>query len=906
MIRPGIKRLFRLAFHRREDAERDVREEIHLHVELRTEQLIGGGMDPDAARAEAERRFGSLNEARPGLELNAKHREAVMRKREWWESFTQDLRYVLRSLKRSPTFVISATLTLALGLGANGALFSVLDTLYLRSPAGIPAPNNLHRVYETYVSPPSERLTNSVVSPPEYIAVAQVAPRSALIAGYRTANRSLGKDDSAPVGGVTRVLGDYFGTIGVRPAAGRNFTSDEVRPQGVSLVAIVSGSFAKSHFGSDRDAIGKPLDIGVLHLTIIGVAPAEFRGTDLDPTDVWMPMNTMGAQPQGTVPWYEEPHSGFVRILVRTADNRSLQAFTAVSTAVLRRSTIFLADTSTMRVVPGSIREMLSPDFNGSQEAIATRLAAVAFAILLIACANVANLLLARAMQRRREIGVRLALGVSRRRLVSQLLTESVVLAAIGGAAAVVVAVWSATVLRHALLPDVQWTTPALGLRALLFAVVTTLIAGLGAGLAPALHASRPNLTSVLRGGTRDGATHRSAVRTSLLVSQIALSCILLAGAGLFVRSLRQVEAIDIGYDTDRIVLAGVDFAKDAGHTPQAQAVFFADAASRVAKLPGVERVALASSRPLWGFSFADLYTRGGDSLKSPQGMWNIVSFVSPGFFSSMGMRVLQGRDFAAEDREGAEYVAIVNASFAKIAWPGQSALGQCFRYDSPTVVCRRVVGVVSDSHFNSVIEKPSMQYYLPMAQSAGGTSQRDIPGAMEIHTAAGRAPAVAAQVKLLLLQLSTGGMKPWTQTLAEQIDGNFRPWRLGAALFAAAGLLALLVAGVGIYGTIAYTFSQRTQEIGVRIALGAQGSSIMALVLKSSVAIAGVGVVIGTGIALWAGRFAKPLLYDTAPNNPFVFGGVALVLLAVAVIASLVPAIRAKSVDPLEALRAE
>lgn len=906
MIRPQIKKLFRLAFHRREDAQRDVRDEIRLHVDLRTEQLIGGGMAPEAARAEAERKFGSIGDARTKLEQAATHRETVMRKRDWWESFTQDLRYVLRSLKRSPTFVISATLTLALGLGANAALFSVLDRLYLQTPAGVSAAANLHRIYYSYVRSDGAKRLRSVVSPPEFLAIAGVAPEGVSIVGYRSDKRPLGKDDSAPVGGVTRVLGDYFTTIGIHPAAGRNFVADEVRPEGIAPVAIVSSAYARSQFGSDRDAVDKPLDIGSLHLTIIGVAPEGFRGTDLDATDIWLPMNTMGASSRGSVPWYQEPHSGFIRTIARVPNDAVLQAFSVISTQALRRVTIVPHDTASMRMVAGSISEMLAPDFNDSQAAIATRLGAVAFAILLIACANVANLLLARAQQRRREIGVRLALGVSRRRLVSQLLTESVVLGVIGGIAAIVVAVWTATALRHALLPSVEWGASAMGIRALAFAIATALLAGLAAGLVPALHASSPNLTSVLRGGTRDGATHRSRVRSLLLVSQIALSCVLLAGAGLFVRSLRQVEAIDIGYDTDRVVLAGINFARDAAHTPQAQAALFAEAAARIEKLPGVERVALASSRPLYGFAMADLYTRSGDSLKAPRGMNNIASFVSPGYFATMGMHVLQGRDFSAQDRDGAEFVVVVNSTFAKLAWPGQPALGQCFRYDTAAAVCRRVVGVVSDSHFSSVIEQPTMQYYFPMAQSGGGNGQHDVPGAMEIHVAAGRASAVAAQAKQLFVQLSSAGMKPWAQTLSEQIDGDFRTWRLGAALFSAAAVLALLVAAVGVYGTIAYTFSQRTQEIGVRIALGAQGSSIVALVLRSSVVVAGIGVAIGTGIALWAGRFAKPLLYETSPSNPFVLGGVALVLLAVAMIASLVPALRAKRVDPIEALRAE
>lgn len=906
MIRPGIKRLFRLAFHRREDAARDVSDEIRLHIELRTAQLIRGGLSPEQARAEAERKFGLPADVRRTMEETATHKEAAMHNREWAESFMQDLRYVLRSLRRSPTFVISATLTLALGLGANAALFSILDRLYLQAPVGMPAPDGLRRVYETYVNPPSEKSMNSVVSPPAFLAVAAAVPRGISIVGYRTdAKGRLGKDDSAPVGGVTWVLGDYFGTIGVHPAIGRNFTNDELQPKAISPVAIVSSAFARSQFGTDRNALNKPLDIGTSHLTIIGVAPPDFHGTDLDATEVWMPMNTYGARPHGTVPWYEEPHSLFIRMIVRAADNSSFAAFSAPASSALRQTTIFRTDTSSVHVVLGSIREMLSPEFNASQEAIATRLAAVAFAILLIACANVANLLLARALQRRREIGVRLALGVSRRRLISQLLTESVILAAIGGVAALVVAVWSATALRHALLPDVQWGAPAVGARAVLFAVVTTLIAGLGAGLAPAIHASRPNLTSVLRGGSRDGTTHRSTVRAALLVSQIALSCVLLAGAGLFVRSLQQVEAIDIGYDTDRIVFAGVDLSRDSGRKPEDLSVLFADASSRITKLPGVERVALTSSRPLYGFSFATLFLPNGDTLRSPQGMSNIVSFVSPGFFSSMGMRILEGRDISPEDRSGSGPVAVVNANFAKLTWPGEPAVGKCFRYDEPTAACRRVIGVVSNSHFTSVIEKPSMQYYLPIAQ-AGDSSWHRIPGTIEIRTAAGRTSAVAAQVKQMLIQMSGSGMKPWAQTFSEQIDGNFRSWRLGAALFTAAGLLALLVAAVGIYGTIAYTFSQRTQEMGVRIALGAPGSSIIALVLKSSVMISAIGVIIGTGIAIWAGRFVKPLLYQTSPNDPYVLGGVALVLLAVAMMASLVPAMRAKRVDPMEALRAD
>jgi predicted permease len=548
---------------------------------------------------------------------------------------------------------------------------------------------------------------------------------------------------------------------------------------------------------------------------------------------------------------------------------------------------------------------MLSPGFNASEEAIATRLGVVAFAILLIACANVANLLLARAMQRRREIGVRLALGVGRGRLISQLLTESVVLAGIGGVAALVMAIWCATALRHALLPNIDWGTSAVGVRAVLFGAATAVIAGLAAGLAPALHASRPNLTNVLRGSARDGTVSRSRLRGTLLVAQIALSCVLLAGAGLFVRSLRQVEAVDIGYDSDRIVFASIDFTRESGRKQEERGPLLLDAKSRIEKLPGVERVAFTENTPLQAFSFESAFLANGDTLPHPNDMNQIVSFISPGYFASMGMHVLQGRDFSPEDRTGSEPVLVVNESFARVVWPGESAVGKCFRLSKVTATCRRVIAVVSNSHYSGVIERPSMQFFVPLAQE-GDEGRVGVPGTLEIRAVDGRAPAVAAQVKQILVQMSGSGMKPWAQTFSEQLEPNYRSWRLGAALFAAAGLLALLVAAVGIYGTIAYTFSQRTQEIGVRIALGAQGSSIIALVLRSSVAISAIGVLIGTGVAIWAGRFAKPLLYQTSPNNPFVLGGVGLVLLAVAVLASLVPAMRAKRVDPMEALRAE
>ncbi len=906
VIRPRIKKLFRLAFHRREDAERDVRDEIRLHVELRTKQLIGGGMAPDEARREAERKFGSIDAVRPMLDDAATHRETVMRKREWWESFTQDLRYVLRSLKRSPTFTVSATLTLALGLGANVALFTVLDRLYLQAPSGVSAPNQLRRVYSTATFAGIGRGLRAAFAPPEWSSIVEAAPAADTVTGYRTQlQAALANTSDAPTGNVTWILGDYFGTLGVHPVAGRNFTADETRVSGFAAVAIITNELARDRFGSASGAIGQPLDLGTHRYTIIGVAPMEFRGTELDASDVWVPMNTQVSWVTRDTSWVRETHSGMIHVIARTHGDASVAALAGRATPAIRHVTAF-SDTASMIVVLGSIKEMLTPGSNVSEQAITTRLAAVALAILFIACANVANLLLARALQRRREIGVRLALGIARARLVRQLVTESVVLALCGGAGALVASVWTATALRNILMPGVHWAAPAVGWRAVGFAIGAATIAGFCAGLVPALSASRPDLSRVLTGGARDGVRHRSFVRTGLLMSQVALSCVLLAGGGLFIRSLKQVEAIDTGYSADRLVFAGYNYSRESAHTPDEAARLLAEAATRLAAMPGIERVAFAQNAPMLGsISFMPAFLQNGDSLPHLSDRMTTVSFISPGAFATIGMRMLMGRDFSSDDRESSEPVIVVNATFARTVWPTVSPVGQCVIVGKIGDPCRRVVGVVSNARQNSVIESPSMMYYVPLAQQGfGGTPS--LGETLEIRAAPGRTAQAAADVRRILVQLAPAGMRPTLRIFSEQISSQTRPWRVGAALFTASALLALLVAAVGIYGTIAYTVSQRTQEIGVRIALGAQGSSIIALVLKSSVTIAAVGVVIGTGVALWAGKFAKPLLYDTAPNNPFVLGGVALVLLGVAVVASLVPAIRAKSVDPLEALRAE
>jgi predicted permease len=898
----GWRRFLRLW---RPNTEADIDAELRFHFEQKVAGLIARGATPDAARAQAAAEFGDVEAVRSSLrEIDgriAQHR----RRAEWWESIAQDLGYVLRSLRRSPGFTVMVSVTLALGLGANAALFSILDRMFLQAPPGVADPGQLRRVFHGYKDSHGAQRIISVFAPPEFRALATALPAGTPVTGVWThAKIRLGRDESAPQGVVIEVLGDYFGTLGVRLAAGRPFDSGEWRAESFAPVAVISYDLAHDRFLTAQNAVGKTLDIGPHRYTVIGVAPKPFRGTDLDAGDVWVPMNTRGTWTNRDTQWYERKGTLFIHALVRARDAGTFPAIQAAATLALRKTAV-IRDTMAVATF-GSIKEAMAPGFDVGEQAIATRLAAVALAILLIACANVANLLLARALQRRREIGVRLALGVSRSRLIRQLLTESIVLATISGLAALLVAAWTATALRRALLPDIQWGAPAIGLHAVLFAAATAVLAGFAAGLVPALHASRPDVTRVLRGGARDGGIPRSRVRDTLLVSQLALSCVLLTGAGLFVRSLQRVESVHTGYDVEQVVFAGLRTDPELGRSRDADLdLLLKEAAHRIERLPGVERVAFTENVPMNAFSFVDNFLPDRDSVPTLDGAGPIVSFVSPGFFATMGMRVLEGRDFAPGDRTGSEQVLVVNSMMARTLWPGESALRKCLILHKRENPCRRVVGVVSNAHYAGVIEKPSMQFYVPLAQD-GGDGKVGMAGALEIRAAPGRGAAVGTQVRQLLAGMGGTGTIPWIRTFAEQLLPQLRTWRLGAALFSAAGLLALLVAAVGVYSTLAYAVSQRTHEMGVRVALGAQATHILRLVVGEGVRTVAVGVVVGAVIALALGRMVASMLYDTSPHEPVVLVASAIVLLGVAVVACLVPAWRATRADPMAALRAE
>ncbi|MGH7584080.1 MAG: ADOP family duplicated permease, partial [Gemmatimonadales bacterium] len=820
--------------------------------------------------------------------------------RDRWETVGQDLGYVLRSLRRSPGFFAAVSLTFALGIGANAAVFSVLDRLFLAVPPGVVNPSQIRRIVRqdtAVVTNPSQQL-RPVFAYPEFRDIA--ATSSGPVVGYDFDVARLGRGASTTDVGVTHVLGDYFGMLGVNPALGRFFSPDEERIDAPQSVAVISQRFRGSHFGGQSDIVGQQMVIDGRPYTVIGAVRGAFHGVDQDVTDIWLPMNTEGWG-RSAASW-DQAHSFWIRLLARVPSPTAAARLTQSATVFFRQH----AEES-----PGHadgmamLAPLVEPELPGDPApgvAIATRLAAMALIILVIACANVANLFLARGLRRRQEIAVRLALGIGRRRLMLLLLAESAAAAAIGAVLAVVIAFEGGAVLRRMVMPETRWGAAGMDRHALLFTLSVAVVAAFAAGLLPALRASRPDVARELKIGARGGVRQRSMLRTALAVTQAALSVILLAGAGFLIVSLRKVEAIPTGYQPDRTLFASVH--TDPGYANRGSEIDrqLPQLAATLKSLPGVEATGLTANTPMYAMNFVSVSIPGRDSLPLIGGRSPYAFFVSRSYFDAVGVRLLQGHLFRETDRYDGAAPVVVNQTMARTYWPGASPLGRCLMLDKPSSGCSTVIGVVADTHEDRIIEPDrAMQFYVPLADTGFGAA-----GVVAIRAAPGHGEQVAAAVRRRLADEFAGWAEPQVRVMSDYLDRQLQPWRTGATLFSAAGLLALLVAMVGIYSTISYTFSQRTHEIGVRMALGAGASIVLRLVVGEGVRIVIIGVVIGVLLALAGGRLIASLLYDTSPHDPLVLAAVSLTLVVIAVAACLVPAWRALRTDPVEALRAE
>jgi predicted permease len=908
VIRPGIRRFFRLGVRREDIVARNVDDEIRAHLAMRTEQLMREGYAPDAAREEAARRFGPLDQGRLELQAHAHHRERTMQFREWSDAVGQDIRYAARGLRREPLFTAFVVATLALGIGANAAMFGVVDRLLLRGPEHIVDASRVMRVYLHKRVPGQGDFTTDGFGYVMYDMLKHDAHAFDGVAAYVATPDGrvmLGQGTDAQLITWGQASADLFPTLGVKPALGRFFTTREDSTAGAERVAVIGYGLWRRTYGGDPAVLGKTILLRSIPYTIVGVAPNGFTGPQLSHVDAWVPVSLHVSML--TDDWTRTWDAQWLDVIVRLKPGVTVEGAALDATAAYRHA--FNGDDKTDAGADIFVAPLnYNADGKESTEASVSRwLVGVAFIVLLIACSNVVNLLLARAVRRRREVAVRLALGAGRRRLIQLLLTESLMLAALGGVAGLAIAWAAGQLMRTVLLTDVEWSSSPVDGRVLAVSAIIALGVGVIVGLVPALRSGRSDLTSALKSGVREGGGQGTRLRATLTVAQAALSVVLLAGAGLFVRSLSNIRALDLGIQPDRMLIvsprwpaiATADTAAQSAERARRERILV-EAMDRIRLMPRVEHATLSIGLPFQSSYSSTIRVTGFDTIPTLAGGPPQISAVGSDYFATVGTRVLRGRTFTSADRPESEPVAVVSDLMGKSLWPGRDPIGECIFIGRTRSTCLRIVGVVADVHRSRLKEAPGTHYYIPKGQEHG------FSGTALIVRPRADAASVVPDIRKLMLDMDPTIQYVSETTLQDQVDPQIRPWRLGATIFGLMGVLALLVAAVGLYSVMSYLVAQRTHELGVRIALGAQSGDLVSLVFRGSVGMATAGIAIGVALSLAAGRFIEPLLFDASPRDAGVLGGVSLLMLGVAALASVLPALRAKGTDSMEALRTE
>jgi predicted permease len=862
---------------RRRKQEEDLDRELGAHLDLEAEEQQHAGVTPEAAGYAARRAFGNVTLVKEEL-------------REMWgwtavEQILQDLRYALRGMRRSAGFTTAAVLSLALGIGANTAIFSLADAVLLRM-LPVREPQHLVEITQAGGGPISYPLYRHIREGNGVFSGVLIMSAGRYSASLRAGSRELGDIQFSPVSG------DYFSVLGVRPAAGRAFGEQDMNS---SNTAIIGYGLWQERFHGDPSVIGAKIVAGAKPYTIIGVAPAGFTGVMAgQPIDLWVPITWFDRN------YIENPVAFIFRVIARRRPGVSEEAAQANVQLLARQWSTDLKFDGAARV------ELTSA--GGGLNLLRRRFArplwvlmGVVMLLLLCATVNVANLLLVRASKRRREIAVRLSIGASRGRLIRQLLTESFLLASISGALGLLLAPVAAEFL-------VGFLSSAMGTmklsfsidpRMLAFTVAISFAVALLFGLAPALAATRPDRRPLFRGGfsSRAAAPHATRSGALLVVGQVAISCVLLSVAVLFARSLNNLARLDAGFERENVLILSVRVA-EGGPKGIEEARLYGRVLDHLASVPGVRSAGLSSETLFGGGRWTEAITAPGFHPAAGQNREAVMLVVSPNFFRTMGTRLLAGRDFDSRDNEEGQRVAIVNESMARYFLGSRDAVGRSFQiagFPKPLTVA----GVVEDARYQSLREAAPPIVYLPYMQGPIGATNltirtTDDPEKMSetLWNEARR------QVSLLRLRAVT--------TQARLLNGTIAQDRMLAHLSGAIGFAGALLVSLGLFGLTAYEVSRRTAEFGLRIALGAQRSNVVRLVVGRAVLLVGCGVGLGMASAVAVMRVTERLVYGAGAMEPASLLPPALMLLAIGVAAAYWPARRAASVDPATTLRGE
>lgn len=815
------------------------------------------------------------------------------------DSLIKDIRYAVRGLIKRPGFTAIAVITLALGIGANTAIFSLVNTVLLRSlPVDRP-----REIVSVAVRGKDDSM--SAFSYPNY---KDFRDRNEVLSGllvYRFLPLSLSRSGQNERVWGYEVSGNYFDVLGVKAVQGRTFLPEEDQGKNAHPVIVLSYDCWQRRFNGGSDVVGKNVLINNHQFQVIGVAPPGFKGTELVYTpEMWVSASMMG---------WAEPGANYI-------DDRSTKNFfgigrlkSGVSASQAEASLKLLAqqlakeypDTNEGQSITLTAPGFILPELRGAVVSFSWVLMGAVGLVLLVTCTNLAGLMLARATDRRREIAIRLAMGADRLRLMRQLLTESILLSFVGGALGVLLAVWIINMLM-AFKPPIDFPLAldvGVDWRVLLFSLAVSVVAGAAFGLAPSLQATKPNVSGVLKDTAAQGGAARTRLRSVLVVSQIAISLIVLIAAGLVMRTLQRLQTMNPGFDSRNGLTMSFDLGLQ-GYDKQHGQQFYRQLSERLQTLPGVESAAISSYIPLsLNFNSRNTFIEGKPAERGENAPLSMNASVGPNYFKTMHTAILQGREFTEQDQEKSEQVAVVNETFVKRLLPelqnSAEAVGKRFSFEGATGPFMRIVGVAEAGKYFNIAEDPRMFVWTPMSQDYNSS------GLLVVRTKGspeGLFAAVRGEVQSLDPNLPLFDVK----TLTEHMRLALFPPKVAATVLGVFGLVALLLSAIGVYGITSYAVAQRTHEIGIRLALGAQLGDVLRLVLVHGLKLTMIGAAIGLVGASLVTRAITSVLYGVSATDPITFGFVSAVLIGVALVACYVPARRATKVEPLIALRNE